>query len=109
MANTIFFFQSLTPLKNLNSELRSLTNSPFKNENSPIKTPTWSKTIVTPLNKNGTPSSVLEGNSNSSWAEMESYVIGNIQIYPPTLATRQMLILRFVHFIHQTLVSSNNF
>ncbi|KAK7868719.1 hypothetical protein R5R35_008241 [Gryllus longicercus] len=34
--------------------------------------------------------------SNSSWAEMESYVIGNIQIYPPTLATRQMLILRYL-------------
>lgn len=36
----------------------------------------------------------LDGNSNSSWAEMESYVIGNVQIHPPTLATRQMLILR---------------
>jgi HIV-1 Vpr-binding protein len=46
-------------------------------------------------NKNNTPSMLLEGNSNSSWAEMESYVIGNIQIYPPTLATRQMLILRY--------------
>lgn len=34
--------------------------------------------------------------SNSSWAEMESYVIGNIQIYPPTLATRQVLILRYL-------------
>ncbi|KAJ9579265.1 hypothetical protein L9F63_024628, partial [Diploptera punctata] len=34
--------------------------------------------------------------SNSSWAEMESYVIGNIQMYPPTLATRQMLILRYL-------------
>jgi HIV-1 Vpr-binding protein len=27
---------------------------------------------------------------------MESYVIGNIQIYPPTLATRQVLILRYL-------------
>lgn len=27
---------------------------------------------------------------------MESHVIGNIQIYPPTLATRQMLILRYL-------------
>ena len=34
--------------------------------------------------------------SNSSWAEMESYVIGSIQMYPPTLATRQMLILRYL-------------
>lgn len=39
-------------------------------------------------------STLLEGNSNSSWAEMESYVIGNIQMHPPTLGTRQMLILR---------------
>lgn len=43
-----------------------------------------------------THSMLLEGNSNSSWAEMESYVIGNIQMYPPTLATRQMLILRYL-------------
>ncbi|XP_046626908.1 protein mahjong isoform X1 [Neodiprion virginianus] len=42
------------------------------------------------------PSLLLEGNSNSSWAEMESYVIGNVQIHPPTLATRQMLILRYL-------------
>ncbi|KAL2722494.1 protein mahjong [Vespula squamosa] len=45
---------------------------------------------------NNTPSMLLEGNSNSSWAEMESYVIGNIQMHPPTLATRQMLILRYL-------------
>ncbi|XP_011314239.1 protein mahjong isoform X1 [Fopius arisanus] len=43
-----------------------------------------------------TPSMLLEGNSNSSWAELESYVIGNVQIHPPTLATRQMLILRYL-------------
>ncbi|XP_044588564.1 protein mahjong isoform X2 [Cotesia glomerata] len=43
-----------------------------------------------------TPSMLLEGNSNSSWAEMESYVIGNIQMYPPTLATQQMLIFRYL-------------
>ncbi|XP_051170938.1 protein mahjong-like [Leptopilina boulardi] len=48
------------------------------------------------LNISSTPNSVVEGNSNSSWAEMESYVIGNIQIHPPTLATRQMLILRYL-------------
>ncbi|EZA61461.1 Protein VPRBP [Ooceraea biroi] len=41
-------------------------------------------------------STLLEGNSNSSWAEMESYVIGNVQMYPPTLATRQILILRYL-------------
>jgi len=38
----------------------------------------------------------IEGNSNSSWAEMESYVIGSVQMYPPTLATQQMLILRYL-------------
>lgn len=43
-----------------------------------------------------THSTLLEANSNSSWAEMETYVIGNIQIHPPTLATRQMLILRYL-------------
>lgn len=32
--------------------------------------------------------------SNSSWAELESYVIGSVQIFPPTHSTRQMLILR---------------
>ncbi|XP_032678323.1 protein mahjong isoform X1 [Odontomachus brunneus] len=41
-------------------------------------------------------SSLLESNSNSSWAEMESYVIGNVQMHPPTLATRQILILRYL-------------
>ncbi|XP_012228889.1 protein mahjong isoform X2 [Linepithema humile] len=41
-------------------------------------------------------STLLDGNSNSSWAEMESYVIGNIQMHPLTLATRQMLILRYL-------------
>ncbi|XP_076661247.1 lisH and WD40 domain-containing protein mahjong [Halictus rubicundus] len=51
----------------------------------------------TPLSQSSsTPSTLLEGNSNSSWAEMESYVIGNMQIHPPTLSTRQMLILRYL-------------
>ncbi|XP_076666057.1 lisH and WD40 domain-containing protein mahjong isoform X3 [Andrena cerasifolii] len=48
------------------------------------------------LQNSSTPSPLLEENSNSSWAEMESYVIGNVQIHPPTLATRQMLILRYL-------------
>lgn len=34
--------------------------------------------------------------SNSSWAEMETFVIGNVQMYPPTLATKQMFILRYL-------------
>lgn len=34
--------------------------------------------------------------SNSSWAEMESFVIANVSIHPLTLATRQMLTLRYL-------------
>lgn len=48
------------------------------------------------LSNSSAHSLLLEGNSNSSWAEMESYVIGNVQMHPPTLATRQILILRYL-------------
>ncbi|BES99825.1 LisH [Nesidiocoris tenuis] len=34
--------------------------------------------------------------SNSSWAEMESFVIGSVQMSPLTLATKQMFILRYL-------------
>nr|CAI5853357.1 unnamed protein product [Callosobruchus analis] len=34
--------------------------------------------------------------SNSSWAELETFVIGTVQIFPPTIATRQILILRYL-------------
>lgn len=34
--------------------------------------------------------------SNSSWAEMETYVIGNVQMHPLTLATKQMFILKYL-------------
>lgn len=34
--------------------------------------------------------------SNSSWAEMESYVIASSSIYPLTLAAKQVLILRYL-------------
>ncbi|XP_076269885.1 lisH and WD40 domain-containing protein mahjong isoform X2 [Rhynchophorus ferrugineus] len=34
--------------------------------------------------------------SNSSWAELENFMIGNVQIFPPTIATRQILILRYL-------------
>ena len=77
----------VTPLKNLNN----------------LTTPPRSSGTMTPARCNlsrslntSTPNTLVEGNSNSSWAEMESYVIGNIQIHPPTLATRQMLILRYL-------------
>ncbi|XP_015439812.1 PREDICTED: protein mahjong [Dufourea novaeangliae] len=55
-----------------------------------------SKSSASLSQSSSTPSTLLEGNSNSSWAEMESYVIGNMQIHPPTLSTRQMLILRYL-------------
>lgn len=34
--------------------------------------------------------------SNSSWAEMETYVIGNIQMHPLTLCTKQLFILKYL-------------
>uniref|UniRef100_A0A146LRX2 DDB1-and CUL4-associated factor-like 1 n=1 Tax=Lygus hesperus TaxID=30085 RepID=A0A146LRX2_LYGHE len=34
--------------------------------------------------------------SNSSWAEMETFVIGSVQMHPLTLATKQMFILRYL-------------
>ncbi|OXU21314.1 hypothetical protein TSAR_001940 [Trichomalopsis sarcophagae] len=83
-----------TPVKNENVTTKNMSTTPLKNQGSAVKTPSspvWSK-----MTSNKTPSTLVEGNSNSSWAEMESHVIGNIQIYPPTLATRQMLILRYL-------------
>lgn len=41
-------------------------------------------------------SGLFSETSNSSWAEMESYVIGNLHMYPPTLATKQIMILRYL-------------
>ncbi|CAH1105847.1 unnamed protein product [Psylliodes chrysocephalus] len=40
--------------------------------------------------------SVFSEHSNSSWAELESFMIGTVQIFPPTPATRQILILRYL-------------
>nr|XP_018897867.1 PREDICTED: protein mahjong isoform X4 [Bemisia tabaci] len=34
--------------------------------------------------------------SNSSWSEMEPFLIGSVQMYPPTLDTRQMFILKYL-------------
>lgn len=34
--------------------------------------------------------------SNSSWAEIEPFVIGNVQMYPPNLATKQYFILKYL-------------
>nr|XP_031831732.1 protein mahjong isoform X2 [Nomia melanderi] len=70
------------------------THSTHRPSNSPRYN--LSKNSAPLLQSSSTPSTLLEGNSNSSWAEMESYVIGNMQIHPPTLSTRQMLILRYL-------------
>lgn len=77
----------VTPSKNQNSRITPPTS---------ISTSTRSNLSRSLIQNSSTPSTLLEGNSNSSWAEMESYVIGNVQIHPPTLATRQMLILRYL-------------
>lgn len=34
--------------------------------------------------------------SNSSWAEIEPFVIGNVQMYPPNTATKQYFILKYL-------------
>lgn len=39
---------------------------------------------------------IFSETSNSSWAELETFMIGNVQIFPPTNATRQILILRYL-------------
>ncbi|PSN42103.1 DDB1- and CUL4-associated factor 1 [Blattella germanica] len=71
----------------------------------PPSAPVTRVSPATPVNQNSSSAPIsglgisnvgLSECSNSSWAEMENYVIGNIQIYPPTLATRQMLILRYL-------------
>lgn len=40
--------------------------------------------------------SIFLETSNSSWAELETFMIGTVQIFPPTVATRQILILRYL-------------
>ncbi|XP_012270857.1 DDB1- and CUL4-associated factor 1 isoform X2 [Orussus abietinus] len=102
----------VTPVKNnANSSYPEIMSPPLavpkvppsKNQNSRV-TPPRSIAASTPLrsclsrtsSQQNAPSNNVECNSNSSWAEMESYVIGNVQIHPPTLATRQMLILRYL-------------
>ncbi|XP_030755161.1 protein mahjong isoform X2 [Sitophilus oryzae] len=49
-------------------------------------------TTVSPRRAN----SIFAESSNSSWAELENFMIGNVQIFPPTIATRQILILRYL-------------
>ncbi|XP_013146562.1 PREDICTED: protein mahjong isoform X2 [Papilio polytes] len=74
-----------TPVKNYNSSMRSPEHCALM---SPPARP--------PLPAPPQPPLPHDPSSNSSWAEMETYVIGNIQIHPPTDATKQMLILRYL-------------
>lgn len=39
---------------------------------------------------------MISETSNSSWAELENYLKGSIQMYPPNLATKQIVILRYL-------------
>lgn len=80
------FNNQITPSKAQNAHNRSLNTSSVRCN--------LQKNSSSSMQSSTTLSTLLEGNSNSSWAEMESYVIGNVQMHPPTLATRQMLILR---------------
>ncbi|KAJ0169895.1 hypothetical protein K1T71_014501, partial [Dendrolimus kikuchii] len=74
-----------TPVKNCNSNA-ALSPEPCGMMSPPLRPP--------PAAHHAPPAH--ETSSNSSWAEMETYVIGNIQIHPPTDATKQMLILRYL-------------
>lgn len=77
----MFFFNS-----GERGESEGSLGTPQKN-NSGGKQGTSSNSIIT---------SAASECSNSSWAEMESFVIANVSIHPLTLATRQMLTLRYL-------------
>ncbi|XP_072941245.1 protein mahjong [Epargyreus clarus] len=68
--------------------------TPVKNYNSHTVPP--DSGLMSPPARPARAPPIHETSSNSSWAEMETYVIGNIQIHPPTDATKQMLILRYL-------------
>ncbi|CAG9574319.1 unnamed protein product [Danaus chrysippus] len=68
--------------------------TPVKNNNCGSESPRWR--LMSPPARPPAPPTLHETSSNSSWVEMETYVIGNIQIHPPTDATKQMLILRYL-------------
>ncbi|XP_026314359.1 protein mahjong isoform X2 [Hyposmocoma kahamanoa] len=71
--------------------------TPVKNYNcNAMSSPEWGMMSPPSARPPPAPAPVQDPSSNSSWAEMETYVIGNIQIHPPTDATKQMLILRYL-------------
>ncbi|CAK1554395.1 unnamed protein product [Leptosia nina] len=68
-------------------------NTPVKSPGTPIK---HNSVLWSPPGNSLRPVPIHETSSNSSWVEMETYVIGNIQIHPLTDATKQMLTLRYL-------------
>ncbi|CAG4959101.1 unnamed protein product [Colias eurytheme] len=68
-------------------------HTPVKSPETPVKS--YNNVVWSPPGSACRPQ-IHETSSNSSWVEMETYVIGNIQIHPPTDATKQMLILRYL-------------
>ncbi|KAL4714823.1 hypothetical protein ACJJTC_002682 [Scirpophaga incertulas] len=77
-----------TPVKNFSNACRGASPEQWGMMSPPPRPPPPGPPPAPPLHH--------ETSSNSSWAEMETYVIGNIQVHPPTDATRQMLILRYL-------------
>ncbi|KAG5893684.1 hypothetical protein JTB14_021980 [Gonioctena quinquepunctata] len=75
------------------SEAVSNSDTPVRKrarfEDSPIHDPVY---LGSPQKGSG----IFSETSNSSWAELESFMIGTVQIFPPTVATRQILILRYL-------------
>lgn len=83
----------ISPEKPLESD-QTETNSYGDNDEQPRKR---FKLCQSPIRSpNGKMGHLFSETSNSSWAELESFMIGSIQIFPPTLATRQILILRYL-------------
>nr|XP_023011599.1 protein mahjong [Leptinotarsa decemlineata] len=87
--------EAQSPSKHMeNSELVTDSENPPSRkrpriEGSPIPDPVY---LGSPHKASG----IFSETSNSSWAELESFMIGTVQIFPPTIATRQILILRYL-------------
>lgn len=91
---------SATPPRPNGVNIRRLSDSEISNEHrrkrmrTEMASPPHNSILMSPPPR-PSPFSVSDC-SNSSWAEMESYVIGHIQMYPPTLATQQIFILKYL-------------
>ncbi|XP_034255066.1 DDB1- and CUL4-associated factor 1 isoform X2 [Thrips palmi] len=71
-------------------------STPGRETRGPIMSPPHSIPQHSVLRSPFHTSSNISECSNSSWAEMENYVIGSIQMYPLNIATQQMFILRYL-------------